>query len=33
MSLTFVPALVHQFNHHVDFIDGSAIEVLAHIRR
>jgi hypothetical protein len=32
MSFTFVPALVHQFNHHVDLIDSSAVEVLAHIR-
>jgi hypothetical protein len=33
MSLTFVPALVHQFDHHVDLIHGSPVEVLAHIRR
>ena len=33
MSLTFVPALVHQFDHHVDLIHGSAVEVLAHICR
>lgn len=29
---TFVPALVHQLDYHVDLIHGSAVKVLAHIR-
>jgi len=30
---TFIPALVHQLNHHINLIHSSTIEVLPHIRR
>jgi hypothetical protein len=28
---TFVSTLVHQLHHHIDLVDSSAIEMLAHI--
>jgi hypothetical protein len=29
---TFVPALVYQFNHHINLVHGGTVEVFSHIR-